>query len=309
MHFFLPKKNLLTRNTNSGIWIRCPFHKEGKENTPSLKISANQSSYPIGNWKCFACGKKGKWNDLAGEIGLKKKKEDEEILLDLDFSKDDKKSLIEEPNDSSLSDNNSDSFLPWNKARVWRNISGEILSKINALLQVREFGDRIYLPVDINKEKVGGISGALHKSNNGSPSYIYDRGRWILKAVFPYDYTLNLLNKNNKRPLFLCEGPRDCLNLLQYGVPAVSILGGTTVWPDNNSKADLIMSLNPTQIILAFDPDEIGQQISRKVYMALKNEIPIKKIKFKYDEERKIKEDPGSMNSTRVLNLKEKIFR
>ena len=59
----------------------------------------------------------------------------------------------------------------------------------------------------------------------------------------------------------MVEGPRDALHLAEYGIPALAILGGSSVW--DNAKAELLMQLEPSLVVLAFDPDKVGREGTR----------------------------------------------
>ena len=57
----LPKPSIVLtklgiRHTLNGDWLvaYCPFHKEGREQNPSLRVNATS-----GHYKCHACGEKG----------------------------------------------------------------------------------------------------------------------------------------------------------------------------------------------------------------------------------------------------------
>ena len=56
-------EKLTGRTINRGGYIRCPFHGDGREWQPSLKV------YPGGGWKCFGCDVGGRIYQLAGLLG------------------------------------------------------------------------------------------------------------------------------------------------------------------------------------------------------------------------------------------------
>ena len=74
------------------------------------------------------------------------------------------------------------------------------------------------------------------KPNGDSKKYLFTKGRWVSKALYPYDYI-----PDNKK-ILLVEGARDALNLIQYGVYALANLG-TSTW--SQAKIDLLVNLKP----------------------------------------------------------------
>ena len=58
---YVPK--LTGRPIDRRGYVRCPFHAEGRERTPSLKV------YAQGGWKCFSCQLAGRIYQLAGLLG------------------------------------------------------------------------------------------------------------------------------------------------------------------------------------------------------------------------------------------------
>lgn len=55
--------------------------------------------------------------------------------------------------------------------------------------------------------------------------------------------------------LFVCEGPRDALRLLYYGIPAVAVLGAK-VW--SKTKRDLVIASGAELFVLWLDNDKAG---------------------------------------------------
>lgn len=56
-------ERLTGRTINRGGYIACPFHGDGREAQPSLKV------YPGGGWKCYGCNVGGRIYQLAGLLG------------------------------------------------------------------------------------------------------------------------------------------------------------------------------------------------------------------------------------------------
>jgi len=54
-------KALTGREANRGGWVQCPFHKGGKERTPSLQCDGTI-------WACYACEPIGGKHVMGGNI-------------------------------------------------------------------------------------------------------------------------------------------------------------------------------------------------------------------------------------------------
>ena len=281
--------------------IACPFHNEGRENTPSLRLNLdNSNGFQPGRSYCFACGKKADWKDFISNELIKpyKLKPISTSHVDINLNIPD---LSEEEQFFSKMDNQI-KFAPlWDKTVKWRGISGRLLNKIQARELDTEYGTMLYLPAFVNGEFYGGIKCRLNKHKK-YPSYINDSGKWSRHTLFPHDYAKYLLSKQKHRVLFLGEGPRDALNPCQFGVPAVCTIGGKTVW--NQMKADLILALKPSLVVLAFDPDQIGQELTELAHQDLKHEVKLKRMNFPKGKE---KYDPGNTPKKRWLNLKQQL--
>lgn len=293
---------------DSCAWVKCPFHKslkspDGLERTPSLRINLIKSKFPIGSFKCFACGKfSSNWNDFAEAWGLKPSSKtraivEEEYTQPL-ITDELKQELFGSTEDFSVETRvNFDGMLEWDKNKSWRGIDGRILKKIEAKMALDEVINDVvlYLPVKVNTVHIGGIKAILEVPPNFKGlKYINISGSWGTKALFPYDFTKKLIERRNIHTVLLVEGPRDALNCLQYGIPAMAILGSHS-W--SKAKIDLLLDLDIHQIILAFDPDEAGKIITVKVFKDLKNYFDVKKFSMKPGE------DPGNLSKKRLKFL------
>lgn len=289
--------------------ICCPFHNNGKERTPSLKINLVRDKFKAGSYVCFACNAHSKnWDDLAKVLHLKTKTSGQSES-DLNISNEMRNKLFgnsEILDDFSIEERKMDKAIEnsklWPSKDEWRSISGKILRKVEARSIATEYGPKLYLPAFVNKQFKGGITCRLYKAKSSkSPSYIYDSGSWITNTVYPYDYTKNLLSKTNSKVLFYVEGPRDVLNPLQYNIPTLANLGGTTVWSEE--KAELILALKPKLLIIATDPDLIGNLLAEKIKTSLGSFLNTKRLKFP-DKKNGDKMDPGDTPKARWLHLK-----
>jgi len=293
-------------------WIRCCFHGRGQEQVPSLRINLDRSTqYRLGSFICFGCSERGEYNDLAKPLKIKRYKASAADNFTFEVPEHLRENLLGETPPRGELKAEVKYSPPWPCDLVWRTIPGWLLNKLDSRMIAAKFGERLYLPVAINKEIVGGITCALH--DKASIKYLYDPGTWIRTALFPFDYTKRLLRRYQKRDaqyrsaIFLVEGPRDALRLLSFGLPALAILGGKTVW--RQAKADLLLSLEPQTVILAFDPDEIGQAVTQLARDALAGYCQLQKLNFTVSRRNgeKIKHDPGNLPEWRAIRLRRQL--
>jgi len=109
-----------------------------------------------------------------------------------------------------------------------------------------------------------------------SRAYIYRRApgrepKYKYTEDFKAHNTLYGLHnvKARKGTIILVEGPLDCLWLRQYGYKnSLSIMGGSTVGMEQ--RRIIKEDLKPKKVILAFDNDEAGQELTDKAVVALR---------------------------------------
>lgn len=288
---------------NSDVWICCPDHKDGQERTQSMRIKSS----PFGEFFCFGCGIKGSIKELGQLLEFDTRHFADNMAVQK-IGRDIDQALLGEDDDGRSIDVEKMEFvLPWDASRNWRGISGKLLSKLDSELVVTEQGfERMRLNVKVHNKKVGNISCAM--SANSKLKYINSPGPWIKRFLFCYDYALKLRNFRSHKILFLVEGPRDALNLLQYGIPTVSILGGKTVW--SKHKAELVLEAEPKLVVLAFDPDEVGRAVTQLAYDAIGKYAKVSKLKLGMTiiDGKKEKEDPGNLSIQRIKRIKSKLF-
>jgi hypothetical protein len=293
-------------------WLRCIFHSKGRERTASLRINLDTSTqYKIGSYVCFACNEHGSYDDLRKTFKLKRYKKRGNDDFQREINDEIRQSILGKTSSELNKLAVQIQFAPhWPKKQRWRSINGQLLSALDARAIINKFGSpRMYLPVMQDRAIVGGITCSY--SDKVKLKYVYEKGDWIRNTLFPFDYVRKrakqLKRRGKKLVIFLVEGPRDALNLLQHGLLALAILGGTTVY--RNIKMDLLMSLEPDLVCLAFDPDKIGQQVTKLAYNYLHGQVAMKRLKFTIEHRNgKIyKNDAGNMPELRAVKLKKQL--
>lgn len=281
--------------------VQCPFHKDGQESHPSLMVNLENPKYAEGFFYCMSCGEKGSWDVLAEALSL-------ELSTTGDKLRQGKFAIkplsLKKPESQRFSSLDS----PWDPKQEWRGISGQLLADLGAKLSFNTLTKtkQLTLPAKILGDEIGFISCALTKrSKEEGPSYFNSPGPWVKRAVFPFDYVLNLFNKERltapevKLPIFLVEGPRDALNLLQHKLPALAILGSHN-W--SHSLIPLLAACVPSYYVVLMDGDEAGDKASQVIYNDLIKVLPKHLVKVCKLPRGK---DPADLNSKISEWLKE----
>ena len=89
-------------------------------------------------------------------------------------------------------------------------------------------------------------------------------------ALFPYDYVDAMLSRGRHRRMFIVEGARDALALMQNDVPALALLGSRQ-WSENKKR--LVTSIceeRKVAPVVMLDADAADAQ--RRIYKDLKGE-------------------------------------
>ena len=269
--------------------IKCPMHKNGQERTPSCKVNIKEPF--LGRFICWACGATGSLNELLGlDEDANFSSFHVHVNRDL-MRKKPKKEIIKSWKD----------WKRWPKSKEWRDIPGWLVRDMQGRIEITDYGKQLALPVIQHGKCQGLIHCSLKKKRL---SYIYDKHPYIKTCLFAHDYAESMLRKSKRKRLMYAEGPRDTLRPISFGIPTVGNMGGVTVW--TKEKADLIRFLNPSELVIATDPDKIGNQLAEKIRDEL-TDIKCRrlKLKIKYDDEGNViyKEDPGCMTELRLLKL------
>lgn len=251
--------NYKLKVVNDKAWICCPFHtRNGQlEKTPSfiINLSSNEG-HKQGSGHCFGCGKNASWKEISKALG---------ITGNVDF----------DPVESVVSAKQKEvdsAIIDWNPSKKWRGISGKLLTKLKCKSITKDGKDWIYIPCFQNKEKVGYIRGLVNRPSKKVLGYINSSGKWVSKTLFCFDYAKQF----DTDWVVVVEGPRDCLNLLQYKIPAVAILGCSNL---TKMKVELLLS-SWSKIICGFDPDDAGDLATQKLKDLVGKRAELKKLYF-----------------------------
>ncbi len=272
---------------NGSIWVCCPLPEHGgRDSTPSMKINLdpNNKKAPIGHGYCFGCSGRRHWNKFAAEFGLEPIK-----ALDMEVTERSEvaqrlrqvRSGLEELTLQQIAERDFGASMLHPVTSDWRGVSAKLLNLIGGHLIVDGRKEtQLLLPVSVHGEMVGAVKAQMDKPTDKSiPTYLNSDGLWAKNlGLFPYDATKQLMRKWKCRKVILSEGPRDALNGLTNRIPTLAILGVKT-WTDK--KRDLVLSLDPDEVILCMDSDDPGVKATNELMKEFDRYVPVSLVNMK----------------------------
>ena len=267
--------------------IQCPFH-EGDKN-PSLGVNMSMTAkVPLGFYHCFGCGAKGSWNKLAEKLGLQK--------LDIDDIKEtETKGYVSAfPGVESRLLGKTVEIMPADgvpfQGKSWRGVSGALIRRAKGVTAIdwKENTIFLWLPVIFNGTTVMAVRARM-KKKQGKPSYFFHAPATIKKRPwYGWDMATKMLKKGSMRNVFLVEGARDALRLMDAGIPSLALLG-TRQWNDEKTRQllDLCHKHNATPVVM-MDADSAGiltqKTIVEKLRKVLGNKVNEVKLSVHADK-------------------------
>jgi 5S rRNA maturation endonuclease (ribonuclease M5) len=291
--FIVGELNILGRKEidRFGAKIVCPFHSD---TNPSMNVNLDleEKSAPLGWARCWSCKTSVPWDTLADKLGFRKytntKKEAEDYVDPARY----REGLLSNNDDENDEDGGQAAFkrelddLQFFEFQQeeWRDLPTDLLTKVGCKFCYKEYNDSFYIwmPVYVNKELRGYVKAELEKPEpvvkrdkkgkeylETPPSYINASGKWSkIYGLLFYDYAVRLMRRKGLKTLILCEGPRDALRLLRYGIPAIAVLGAGN-W--NEQKRFQLEKTGAENIIIFMDGDEAGKAATKSIYKDIKN--------------------------------------
>lgn len=310
---------------NGATYFLCPYHSE---KTPSAKVTHDAASPYLGRFFCWGCKKTASWQEFAEVAHLSPLNGKEfygETAPSFASSFYEEHLLGQADEDAGEEEIDDDVMeLPFNernaaklglKDNEWRGFPIEFLADLDNIRFRKRWNkartrSRWYLrlPVVVNGVERGYADAQLFKPDEG-PSYLNKKGAWSKKfALFPFDYTMRLMQETKLRTLVLVEGQRDALRLLRYGIPALAITG-TNSW--SRFKIRLLELAGVKRVILCMDGDVAGELATESMIPTLENGFRLHVIRLwviaKKMDKKKI--DPGDMPTGLVRRLKKLVYK
>lgn len=290
---------------NHSAAIFCPFHGQDTLHLavkPSLNINIAKPGKPPGIFNCWSCQASGNFNDLAERLALRalKKSQMYQETVSTLYTDTDIAMLFDNMNGLKLMPNQDINIGKFTK-KQWRGINGKLIRKIGCKYCYNLRMDQFFLhiPVRVMGEIVGGINAVIEKTEYTKVAYYNTPGEWSLQSgLFPYDYVVNNMDTSN---LLIVEGPRDALNCIQHGVPALAILGARLY---SKNKLMLIQDIDPDRLLDALDADEAGREAAEEIWIPKLKRIANRMGTLTFP--RKVK-DPGQMTDQHFRVLKKKL--
>lgn len=247
------------KELGDSTFVSCPYHSE---RTPSGRVFHSPSTRNPGYFKCYGCGQRASWDELAPRLGLRP----------YTYAK--PQELDARPAVREIEEEDAQTFShsPLPKSKRWRGVSTDLLIDIGCTL-ISQYSEKfIYMPVNVLNEERGFIRARLQKVAD-KPSYLNKSGKWSESyGLFPYDFSINLMRESELTTLVLVEGPRDALRLLANDIPACAILG-TQSWAKR--KGQLIEIAGVQKVVTCFDGDDAGMEATDNITPKLKNLVMV----------------------------------
>ncbi len=302
------------KSTATSRFICCPLPEHGNDKTPSCGIFMQiDAGIPLGFYHCFGCGGKGPWNALAEKVNWTKIKE---WRKSADIAQDLITPAVEDSllGDSGLTFNavlkrmQCQEAQRWPITMNWRGFSGQLIHDVGGHIvnDQRKESIGVLFPVKINGKVRGGLK-AVFEREGKELAYTNMAGTWTRDyGLFPYMYTMKMIRKRRLRFVFLVEGPRDALRLVSLGLPALAILGATSM---SDIKTLLVANLDVTHVYVISDNDAGGDVMWKSVKKFMKKAEMFKvsrmQLPKKKDEDGKlIKMDPGNAPKKIIRRIK-----
>ena len=240
----------------------CPFHKDERE---SCSINIDKQV-----WICHAgCGQGHLKSFLQKVSGHSWQEIDalvEEQEWDLNFNLFDGIAIEEDYSISLVAEMDSLVELSNSHWIFKRDFNRSTLDKWGC--KSNNYNDLVIPVKNINSDLLGWVSRRVQ----ATPKYLFSRGFQKSRSLFGIDHLKNY----DVDVLFLVEGALDAMWLDQHGYPSAAILGAMV----SRSQADLISSLNPSELVLCLDNDEAGQKGISKATLDMNERFMISYVKL-----------------------------
>ena len=263
------------RVSGNEVLIVCPFHSDGN---PSCGVSLTDGSVPAGTYHCWSCGASGNWNRLARELGMGRLGPEStregigEIVDGRRAYRRLERMLEEDPGDGGpwtewkrRDDRLARGFMS-DINRDWRSIPLRVLKRLGAATVTFDDGSAdIVLPVTVRGVTWFTVTSPFQPERRTcGPRYRTSPGAEVDEyGLFGFDLALSMKRYVSQRTIFVTEGPRDALNLVSHGYPAVALLGAPPAV--SVRRGELIAGARPRRVLVMMDSDEAGRNAAKGI--------------------------------------------
>lgn len=284
------------------ISVVCPHHNISIHGDHGLKLGIHVSGRYGQCYVCKVRNEEGGWDAYAQKVGSLPSLEELTGSSSVDgdsFLREQYSSLKRElePRDSEvLGFSLPKGLTMWDKG--WRKLRASFVRALPAFRWWDEESGyyRILFPITHEKILVGYTAGRAEPHGK----YPKKDLKYKTSSPFPADKVLFMLDQIPRCPyVVLTEGPYDALRLLQWGIPAVAILGGQN-WSEK--KADiLVMRPGIRRVFLAFDADRGGDEATDTVRSSLDSKVRTTRIRIEGGK------DPGDAPRSWVKRVRREL--
>lgn len=292
------------KHTPNNLMITCPFHKDGRESSPSCGVLYQEKVYrdkvhKAGTVHCFSCGATHTLEEMISHVyGFSDKGEygkqwllenfnilsTSEILFNYDFTI--------KPITAGI---DYLSFKQYHPYFQQRGISEKVADAFH--LGFDPYTNSVVLPLFDKSNKCI----MLIKRSVTEHMYMNTSGASKTDSVFGIQMIYQKLSQlTNSQYVFIAEGAFDVLKLWQAGYPAVGILQASI----SDNQIDLIRKLPFQKIVIATDNDKAGKDVAIKLAQKLSSNKEVFFLKYP-----KGVKDPGDMSSTQLKEMVLEVYR
>lgn len=293
------------KSSGDSRFICCPFPEHGgTDHTPSLGIYMRvDGKLPFSTFHCFGCGTKGTWNRLAAVIGAPMIKEWQKsaVVSEAIVTPEIEQQLLGESGmtfKSVLKIMGCEEAQRWPKHLQWRGLDGKLIYAVGGHIveDSRNDGIGLLFPIKIGGKVRGGVRAVFEKRGK-QLGYINMKGDSWAKdfGLFPFMYAQKIITDHDYNFCVLVEGPRDALRLCSLGIPAIAILGATSM---SKTKAQFITALGIDTVYAITDNDGGGDTCWKTIRTFVKRDsVELRRLKLPKELDKRgklIKMDPAN---------------
>jgi len=284
----------IRRRGNDQLMVSCPLarwrHENGDDSTPSLSVRAGEPAICY----CFGCKFSGTVRRLLYEYANLAGVSPHYLLskLDEDFSslgRSDSRGKQKQRwykwgwkgyQDMNEQPDIMQGGLSHQLAQIYESYRVN-LEPVREYLKLRglkpELADEFKMGYDEGRRRllipcydwagrlVGIIGRLTVNQSDGSPKYLYSKGFELSQYLFGENIIYRFIQQGRlPSSLVLVEGVFDHLNLYQYGVPALALMGSNL-----SSMQRQKLSQMASHIILMLDNDKAGIEAANRIYQQL----------------------------------------